>query len=457
MAPKRSLPESGPYSIFELDRLCAQPEVGETAAVKILKFVLQHGLADDDLSLIPHLRLGVPQRAYDFVRTGCFVHSAKIVERLESGRGDTTKLLIELRDGHRVETVVMRHANRSTVCVSSQIGCQMGCKFCAVSYPLTAHCFIMPCLDASQTGTMGIIGNLTAGEIIEQVVFASRLTSVRNVVFMGMGEPLNNYANVRVALRFLVSDKLMALSARHVSVSTVGVLQGMRRLTEEMPEVNLALSLHAPNQEVRKKIVPAAAGCHIDSLMAAVDAHVAANPFARASAESLESTSQRRIVGVMIEYILIKDVNDRPEHAHELGQLLRSRRGHILLNLIPYNPTEVCEAFEAPSKEDIDRFFGILVAEPYRIVTRVRREMGQDIAGACGQLALVNPADKPRLRDIEDAVAESAVKDKARREAGAKRTASSSPSYASMVQLAVASALLIGATSVVLRLLRKHS
>ena len=304
---------------------------------------------------------------------------------------------------------------------------------------------------------MGIIGNLTAGEIIEQVVFASRLTSVRNVVFMGMGEPLNNYANVRVALRFLVSDKLMALSARHVSVSTVGVLQGMHRLTEEMPEVNLALSLHAPNQEVRKQIVPAAAGCHIDSLMAAVDAHVAANPFAKASAESLDSTTQRRIVGVMIEYILIKDVNDRPEHAHELGQLLRSRRGHILLNLIPYNPTEVCESFAAPSKEDIDRFFGILIAEPYRIVTRVRREMGQDIAGACGQLALVNPSEKSKVRDIEDAVVESAVREKSRREGIGMRTTTSSLSYASVLQLTLVSALLIGATSVALRLLRKHS
>lgn len=437
MAPRRSLPEEGPFSIFELDRLVGRPEVGETAAIRILKHVLQHGLEGDDLARLPHRRLGVPQRAFDFVRTHCVVHSTRVVERLESSRGDTTKLLVELPEGHRVETVVMRHSNRSTVCVSSQIGCQMGCKFCA-------------------TGTMGIIGNLSAGEIIEQVVFASRLTTVRNVVFMGMGEPLNNYGSVRVALRFLVSDRLMALSARHVSVSTVGVLAGMRRLTEEMPEVNLALSLHAPNQEVRRKIVPAAAACHIDSLMAAVDAHVAANPFAKASAESLESTSQRRIVGVMIEYILIKDVNDRPEHAHELGQLLRSRRGHILLNLIPYNPTEVCESFEAPSKEDIDRFFSILISEPYRIVTRVRREMGQDIAGACGQLALVNPSEKTQPPDIEDA-----VKEKEKRSGnseGLKKTPVSSANgiaFSNVLQLTIISVLLMGTATIALRYLRK--
>lgn len=370
MAPKRDLPV-WPMSVFEFDRIKASEHIGEFAATKLLKYVVTYGRDLEDLASVPYNKLCIAPRVAEFVQSNCRVFSTRIVSKLESARGDTIKLLLELRDGHRVETVIMKHANRSTVCVSSQIGCQMGCKFCA-------------------TGTLGIIGNLTAGEIIEQVVIAGRFTTVRNVVFMGQGEPLNNYENMKTAVLFLTNDKLLALSPRHITVSTVGVVMAMKRLTQEMPAVNLALSLHAPSQEVRLKIVPAAAANHIDKLMAAVDAHVAASPFARASEETAASHAKRR-VAVMIEYILIKDVNDRPEHAHQLGRLLSVRRGHILLNLIPYNPTEVAEAYEAPSAERIDAFYDVCVSAPHLILTRIRREMGQDIAGACGQLALKHP------------------------------------------------------------------
>jgi adenine C2-methylase RlmN of 23S rRNA A2503 and tRNA A37 len=146
---------------------------------------------------------------------GFKLFTSKIVERIESSDDSTTKLLLELQDGHRIESVIIRHRHYATLCVSSQIGCAMGCKFCA-------------------TGTMGIIGDLTAGEIIEQFVIANDITKIRNVVFMGMGEPLNNYENVKMAVSFLVDSERYALSPRHVTVSTVGITKNMFRLSSGM-------------------------------------------------------------------------------------------------------------------------------------------------------------------------------------------------------------------------------
>lgn len=205
-----------------------------------------------------------------------------------SSDGTTTKIAVELQDGHVVESVLMRHEGRVTICVSSQVGCAMGCTFCA-------------------TGTMGIRGNLSSGEILEQLVHASRVLAsssletlddrtdvvvleendggkkkerqldlIRNVVFMGMGEPLNNYANILAACRAMIDRRLWNLAHNHVTVSTVGVPSRMRDLTRDLPEVNLALSLHAPNQRMREKIVPAAKGTPIESLIEALDKHMMA-------------------------------------------------------------------------------------------------------------------------------------------------------------------------------------
>lgn len=248
---------------------------------------------------------------------------------------------------------------------------------------------------------------------------------------------------------------MFGVAPRHVTVSTVGVLKAMYRLSNELPYVNLALSLHAPNQEVRIGIVPAARAHPIEALIAAVDYHIECNkrtfvdgfnaimdstavPSSSSSAsttvvdniENQDNTNQSevgrsksdpredvkaqrklfhakqrgggkrpsKLTGVMIEYILIKDVNDKDEHAHQLGALLQSRREHILLNLIPYNPTEVAEDYQPPDDCQVESFHNICVGEPYKIHTRVRQEKGQDIAGACGQLALV----KTRLVEAQN-------------------------------------------------------
>jgi adenine C2-methylase RlmN of 23S rRNA A2503 and tRNA A37 len=209
---------------------------------------------------------------------------------------------------------------------------------------------------------------------------------------------------------------LSNLAPKHVTVSTVGVLKSMQRLSDDLPAVMLAVSLHAPNQEVRMKIVPAASAHKIDKIMAAIDLHIERNKEAwskkREAARGMPITPEEwelrlqrnsgkrpnKITGVMIEYILIKGVNDLEEHAHELGRLLVPRRDHILLNLIPYNPTEVAEDYEPPTEESVRRFFDICISEPYVIHTRVRQEMGQDVAAACG----VSKKQDSAPRDIED-------------------------------------------------------
>lgn len=393
MAPRRKKTDQTLKSIWDetlLTEFLIQNGTSVKHATKIWNWMLQRPEAS--ISDVPMESWCIPKRVCDGIRSTFVKFTTTLVDRVESSRGDTTKLLIELQDGgHRIEAVIMRHTSHVTVCISSQIGCQMGCKFCA-------------------TGTMGIIGDLTSAEILEQIIRANNVSKIRNVVFMGMGEPLNNYENVKLALQFIVDPKRLGLSPKHVTVSTVGVIKNMYRLTADLPSVNLALSLHAPTQELRIKIVPTASAYKIDDLMKAVDNHI--NMQTKTLKPSLleKYFSRLKSNNVMIEYILIRDINDKDEHAHELGKLLTTRRNSILLNLIPYNPTSVAEDFEPPLEEQVQRFFQICTSPEYRIFTRIRQEMGQDIAGACGQLALVNPksrvindsTDASLISDIED-------------------------------------------------------
>ncbi len=382
--------------------------------------------ADEGKSLneiVPFKSISAPVMDVEAITENFHNFTTKVIQRQDSAKGDTTKLLIQLQDGHLIETVIMQHHKYRTVCLSSQIGCKMGCKFCA-------------------TGTMGIIGNLTSGEIIEQVVHANAISKIRNIVFMGMGEPLNNMTALCTALDFLIDTRLFSLSPRHVTVSTVGVVKNMRKLTDNYPTVNLALSLHAPNQEVRLKIVPSASAHKYETLIAelyhrinrwnkdedpqqvkgipasfgdgndddAADADADADDKSHTSnvsmgSKSLKANFKKHVngAGIMIEYIMIKNINVLPEHAEELGAVLSGMREEILLNLIPYNPTDIAEDFEPPTMSEIDEFVSILTSEKYRIHTRVRHEKGQDIDGACGQL-VVQTINKKKTKnvDIED-------------------------------------------------------
>jgi 23S rRNA (adenine2503-C2)-methyltransferase len=270
--------------------------------------------------------------------------------------GDTTKWLWSLADGARVETVLMTYpAGRVTVCVSTQAGCAMACTFCA-------------------TGQAGFVRQLTTGEIVEQVIRAGRASAtgrVSNVVFMGMGEPLANYHATWAAVERLHGD--VGLSARHLTVSTVGIVPGILRLAEEHLPVNLAVSLHAANDELRDSLVPINRRYPLAAVVDACQAWVAAR--------------NRRL---SFEWALIDAVNDRPSDAAELARLARPLAAHV--NLIPLNPTPGYLTRGTPAA-GVRAFRDRLVAAG--VNATVRRNRGTDIAAACGQLAAAGEAGNP--------------------------------------------------------------
>jgi 23S rRNA (adenine2503-C2)-methyltransferase len=265
--------------------------------------------------------------------------------------GDTVKWLFELDDGARVETVLMHYRDRTTVCVSSQAGCAMGCGFCA-------------------TGQAGFRRQLTTGEIVEQVVRAARRARddgrrLGNVVFMGMGEPLANYDRVWPAVERLHGD--LGLSARHLTVSTVGLVPGIRRLAGEDLPVNLAVSLHAANDELRDELVPVNRRYPLSVLMGACADHL------RAKGRRLS-----------FEWALIDGTNDRPSDARELAELARTLPLPAHVNLIPLNPTPGYPTRGTP-RAGVEGFRRQLA--DLGVNATVRRNRGTDIDAACGQLA----------------------------------------------------------------------
>ncbi len=272
-----------------------------------------------------------------------------------SDDGDTVKWLWRLHDGAQVETVLMHYGDRTTVCVSSQAGCAMACGFCA-------------------TGQAGFERNLAVGEIIEQVVRAARQARPRrlsNVVFMGMGEPLANYDRVWPALRRLHDD--LGLSARHLTVSTIGVVPGIRRLTAEDLPVNLAVSLHAANDIDRDRLVPLNRRYPLAELMAACSDYV--------------ETTRRRL---SFEWALIDATNDRASDAVELADLARPLRAHV--NLIPLNPTPGYATPGTPA-EGVREFCQRL--RSLGVNATIRHNRGTGIDAACGQLRASQPDASP--------------------------------------------------------------
>jgi 23S rRNA (adenine2503-C2)-methyltransferase len=276
----------------------------------------------------------------------------KCVRELHSKDGETIKFLWELADGQLVESVLICSEDRRTVCVSSQVGCPARCAFCA-------------------SGKEGLKRNLSAGEIFEQVFAIDQFLHgkgerVSHVVFMGMGEPLENYDSVVQAIGCLCDPERLGLSQRRITVSTVGVVEGIKKLSEEGIKVNLVLSLHAPNQHVRKKIIPYARKYPIEEVLSAMLCY-----------------AQKTKRDITYEYTLLAGINDQREHAEELAALLQGQQ--CTVNLIPYNPVEGLH-LQRPEKERIEEFRSILVEEG--IVTTWRYTKGKDIAAACGQLAL---------------------------------------------------------------------
>jgi 23S rRNA (adenine2503-C2)-methyltransferase len=284
------------------------------------------------------------------------IFSFEILKEVSSDSGDTVKTLFKLKDGACVEGVLMLFKDsRASVCVSSQVGCGLKCAFCA-------------------TGQMGFKRNLTDEEIADQVLYFDQYLKkkdssfrVTHVVFMGMGEPMLNYENVISAIKTLNDPDCLEIAARHITVSTSGVIPGIKRLTDEDIQVNLAVSLHAPNQILREQIMPIAKAYKLTDLMDALKQYI-------------EKTKRR----VSYEYVMLKDTNDSSKLAKELAALLRGQLCHV--NLIPYNETRL--GFVNAGRERIKEFKEIL--ESFKIPVTVRVSLGQDISAACGQLAGFN-------------------------------------------------------------------
>ena len=270
-------------------------------------------------------------------------------EVFASDNEEVVKALVILEDGLKVESVLMRHKDRNTVCVSSQVGCPLNCSFCA-------------------TGKLGFKRNLTSDEIAGQILFFNRYLKhekqrVSNVVFMGMGEPFLNYENVMGAVRILNDKDGLNIGVRKISISTAGIVEGIEKLAQENIDVNLAISLHAPNDELRRRLMPIAQKYSIAEILKAVN-------------EYIELTNRK----VMFEYIMIKDVNDSEAHAEELARLMNHKL--YMVNLISYNITGT---FRPSSPEHIKEFKKVL--EDYGIEVTQRFKLGRGVRGACGQLA----------------------------------------------------------------------
>ncbi|PCI36340.1 MAG: 23S rRNA (adenine(2503)-C(2))-methyltransferase RlmN [Elusimicrobia bacterium] len=279
-----------------------------------------------------------------------------------SSDGRAHKAALKLRDKMLIESVLLKTkpGETWTTCISSQVGCAMGCNFCA-------------------TGLMGLKRNLTAEEIADQIVFwrqYMRENKVKgrlsNVVYMGMGEPLHAMESVLGSLRVLLDPERLGLAARHISISTVGIVPGMERLIDEYPQVNLALSLHAAEDKLRSQLVPVNQAYPVRELM-------------RVLQYAIKKTGRK----IFIEYVLLSGENDRVEHARALAKFVRKvdRQDLLHVNLIVWNPTDT--RHQTPSREAAERFRDFLKMRGIGVT--IRKNLGTDIDGACGQLITEDP------------------------------------------------------------------
>ncbi len=313
-------------------------------AEQIFKWIYQERVSnfDDMTNLSIELR--------EILKQKYTLNEYKIIKRQEAKDG-TKKYLFDILDGNAIETVLMSYHHGNTICVTSQVGCKMGCKFCA------------------STG-IPFIRNLTSGEIVEQILAVERDAGVKisNVVFMGIGEPLDNYENVINAIRIINNQKGINIGARHISISTSGLVPQIYRLADENIQCTLSISLHATTNEKRTEMMPINKKYKIEELIKACKDYIA-------------KTNRR----VSFEYALAKENNDNLEDAKQLVKLLRGMNCHV--NLIPINKIENGK-YTKSSNQNIMKFRDYL--NDHGIVATIRRELGSDIEAACGQLRRKN-------------------------------------------------------------------
>ncbi|WP_425957114.1 23S rRNA (adenine(2503)-C(2))-methyltransferase RlmN [Xylanimonas sp. McL0601] len=358
MAPRRrGKPPRHFADLTAAERVASVEAMGEKAfrAKQLATHYFTHFTSD------PEQMTDLPAATRAELATTLFPSLLRATRTLTADGGTTVKTLWHLFDEARVESVLMRYPHRSTLCVSSQAGCGMACPFCA-------------------TGQLGLTRNLSTAEILEQVRAAMRSlaegeipggpTRLNNLVFMGMGEPMANYKAVIEVVRTLVAEPPsgFGMSARNITVSTVGLVPAMRKLADEGIPVTLALSLHAPDDDLRSELVPINTRFGVDEALDAARAY-------------FDATGRR----VSIEYALIKDMNDHAWRADLLGKKLNARgRGWVHVNPIPLNPTPG-SIWTASERSVEDEFVARL--RGHGIPTTIRDTRGSDIDGACGQLA----------------------------------------------------------------------
>lgn len=348
-------------SLFSYDRAQLEELFGSWGcprmhAARVLKYVYRQGVRS------PREMSDLPAALRERLAAEVIAEELTTCSEFHSADGLTRKYLLGLADGCRVETVLMLFRGRATACVSSQVGCAMGCVFCA-------------------TAQMGLVRQLTAAEIVQQVVHSNQVLAaegnqpLRNVVLMGMGEPLHNYDAVLSAISILCDPAGFAIAPRHITLSTVGVVPGIIRLANERQRVNLAVSLHAATQEDRARLVPVARAWPLAELMAACRQY---------------AQKQRR--KIFFEWALIDSQNDSPKQAHALARLLAGLPSHV--NLIPLNP--IPNYAGLPTAAAPARQFQAVLAE-HGIPSTIRQRRGIDIAAGCGQLAVKNTRRLPQV------------------------------------------------------------
>ncbi|MCB9156032.1 MAG: 23S rRNA (adenine(2503)-C(2))-methyltransferase RlmN [Caldilineaceae bacterium] len=357
-----SLPSLLELSQPELAELVAQQGQPAFRARQLWEWIYKHYAADfDEMTNLPKtLRTALAATAT--------VNPLSLVTQVVSAAGDTQKVLFRLPDGKTIEAVLMIYDKRRTLCISSQAGCGMGCTFCA-------------------TALGGLGRNLTAGEIVAQVLYFARYlarpeaepkmaiarpTAVTNIVLMGMGEPMHNYRNVWTALRRLTDADAFGLGARHITLSTVGLIPMIDRMADEGLQINLAVSLHAPNDELRNQLVPINARYPVAELLAAVERYI--------------TKTNRRVT---FEYALMAGINDSQPLALELATKLRGLHCHV--NVIPLNPVPD-SPFQPTSDQETQRFVQTLNEHGVPATVRIRR--GIEINAGCGQLQRAMESDK---------------------------------------------------------------
>jgi 23S rRNA (adenine2503-C2)-methyltransferase len=333
-------------TVAELERLMVSLGEKPFHGRQLAKWIYQRGARD--FEGMTDLSKGLRAKIAESHRVGVLE-----IAKVERARDETRKILFRLPDGGGIEGVLMRQDHRWSLCVSSQAGCALRCQFCV-------------------TGRLGLARQLTPGEIVDQVILAQRLldeahpgTELTNLVFMGMGEPLLNLDNVIAALDLLISPQCVAMSPRRITVSTAGVIPGIRQLGQSDLGVNLALSLNATTQGLREILMPHAKRWPLDELLAAL--------------RQFPMAARRRLT---LEYVLLADVNDSPTDARRLAKIARGLRCKI--NLLPFNEAPQL-AFERPSPKVVEKFQSILLAEG--LTVSVRHSKGRSISAACGQLA----------------------------------------------------------------------